>query len=111
MLYLIIKMTIMSIILIFLVSHLLNFFKDSLTSPKIKDLVNIPSEKYDKIFKVISLDRNNNNTTTSISSIKSQVTEDNLIPKIEVGNTSMKDELKMFIKKQLNSPDEIQPYK
>jgi len=104
-------MTIMSIILIFLVSHLLNFFKDSLTSPKIKDLVNIPSEKYDKIFKVISLDRNNNNTTTSISSIKSQVTEDNLIPKIEVGNTSMKDELKMFIKKQLNSPDEIQPYK
>lgn len=103
-------MTIMSIILIFLVSHLLNFFKDSLTSPKIKDLVNIPSEKYDKIFKVISLDRNNN-TTTSISSIKSQVMEDNLIPKIEVGNTSMKDELKMFIKKQLNSPDEIQPYK
>ena len=102
------KMTIMSIILIFLVSHLLNFFKDSLTSPKIRDLVNIPTEKYEKIFKVISLDEGGK--TTAISSIKSLNKRDNLLPSTETGNSAMKDELKNFIKKQLNTPDIIQPY-
>ena len=35
------ELSIISIILIFVVHHLINFFKDSLTSPKIKDIKDI----------------------------------------------------------------------
>jgi len=46
----IIQITIISIILIFLVHHLINFFKSVLTVPKIKDLENTPNEKYKNIY-------------------------------------------------------------
>ena len=42
----VIQITLISIILIFLVHHLINFFKSTLTVPKIKDLVNTSSKKY-----------------------------------------------------------------
>ena len=35
----VIQITVISIVLIFLVHHLINFFKSTLTVPKIKDLV------------------------------------------------------------------------
>ena len=54
MLSLIIQATIISIVLIFLVHHLFNFFKSTLTVPKIKDLVNTPTQKYDNMFSIIS---------------------------------------------------------
>jgi hypothetical protein len=41
------QMTIISILLIFLVHYLVNFFKSTLTIPKIKDLVKIPNQKYE----------------------------------------------------------------
>jgi hypothetical protein len=41
----IIQITVISIILIFLVHHLINFLKSTLTVPKIKDLVNSPTQK------------------------------------------------------------------
>ena len=50
----IIQITIISIILIFLVHHLIHFFKTMLTVPKIKDLVNTPNEKYKNIYETIS---------------------------------------------------------
>jgi hypothetical protein len=49
----VIQFTIISIILIFLVHHLINFFKSTLTVPKIKDLVNTPSQKYETMYNVI----------------------------------------------------------
>lgn len=83
-----IQVTIISIIFIFVVHNLLVFFKDTLTVPKVKDLVNSPSQKYQNMFNTIS----GSNSYTSI---------DNL-PTDNTGST-MKNELKSFLKKQLNN--------
>ena len=45
------KWVVISLILIILLHYLYIFFKDTLTTPKIKDLVNKPNEKYKDIFK------------------------------------------------------------
>ena len=50
----IIQITLISIILIFLVHHLLIFFKSVLTVPKVKDLVNTPTQKYESMFKAMT---------------------------------------------------------
>jgi hypothetical protein len=46
----IIKVTIFSLLLIFLIHYLYTFFKTTLTSPKLKDLVNKPQAKYNTIY-------------------------------------------------------------
>ena len=104
-----VQTAIMSIILIFLVHHLISFFTLTLTVPKIKDLVNTSTQKYENMFDIIS----NTNTTTNATSNtnansnnSSSETMDytllDLLPKTE--NDSMKNELKSFLKKQLNNP-------
>jgi hypothetical protein len=95
----IIQITIISIVLIFLVHDLINFFKSTLTVPKIKDLVNTPSQKYENMYNIINqhkaannnLESNNNNEYTLID----------LLPKKDDSN--MKSELKNFLKSQLHS--------
>jgi hypothetical protein len=47
----IIKVTIFSLLLIFLIHYLYAFFKTTLTAPKLKDLVNKPQAKYNTIYK------------------------------------------------------------
>jgi hypothetical protein len=54
-----IQISIISIIFIFLVHHLISFFKSTLTVPKIRDLVNSPNKKYQIIFDTISNSNNN----------------------------------------------------
>lgn len=88
----IIQIAIISIIFIFLVHHLITFFKTTLTVPKIKDLVNSPNYKYKNIFDTISNNSTNLNTP-------SYATVD-LLP---INKKSMKDELKTFLKNQLNT--------
>jgi hypothetical protein len=98
----IIQITIISIILIFLVHHLINFFKSTLTVPKIKDLVNTSNKKYENMYDIIHNNSNisptNNSNTSPIINDEYDLVE--LIPKKE---TSMKNELKNFLKKQLNN--------
>jgi hypothetical protein len=98
----IIQISIISIIFIFLVHHLIMFFKTTLTVPKIKDLVNSPNQKYQNIYNTIS---NNSHSYTAID----------LLPTTELYNElnltvdepkSMKDELKSFLKKQLNNEND-----
>ena len=109
-----IQITLLSIILIFLVHYLINFFKSTLTVPKIKDLVNTPTQKYENMFNVMSLsDRQNsnnniNNNSTNISSNINNIssnqvsyTEIDLLPKPD--ENSMKNELKSFLKKQMDT--------
>ena len=119
----IIQITIISIILIFLVHHLINFFKSVLTVPKIKDLVNSPNEKYKNIYETISNNNyrrdygnhagNDNDRDVNINKINYTL-EDILPPNANTTNTTsitnataqsnnMKNELKNFIKKQLVS--------
>ena len=120
-----IKITLLSFILIFLVHYLINFFKSTLTVPKIKDLVNTPNQKYENMFNVMSLsdkqhsnnnnDNDSNSNSTNISNIsisensnnnnnnKNQIsyTEIDLLPKPD--ENSMKNELKSFLKKQMET--------
>ena len=107
----ILQITIISIVLIFLVHYLFNFFKSTLTVPKIKDLVNTPIQKYENMFNIIS----KSNTDTFLSAdinvnkinvnkindnATSEYTLTDLLPKQET-KTDMKNELKNFLKKQM----------
>lgn len=94
------------------------FLKSMLTIPKIKDLVNIPTQKYENMYNIINnahqhnpiiiknkndiLPTENENKTDEYTLI------DDLLPRqnenIETINSSMKHELKLFLKTQLNEP-------
>ena len=99
------KITISSIILIFLVHYILIFLKTNLTTPKLKDLVNAPTQKYDAIFNAmntspispmnISPMNNspmNNSPNNNSPNNTTQIKEETII--------DMKNELKQFMKKQ-----------
>ena len=92
-----IQITIISIVLIFLVHHLINFFKSTLTFPKIKDLVNTPTQKYEKMYSII-----NNGTTSEIIDKNKDYTLIDLLP-TKNEDTNMKSELKNFLKSQLHN--------
>ena len=119
----IIQITIISIILIFLVHHLINFFKSVLTVPKIKDLVNSPNEKYKNIYETIShnnyhhydnhlknhndKDMNINNINYTLEDILPPNTNTTSITNATAHSNNMKNELKNFIKKQLVSDSSL----
>jgi hypothetical protein len=89
----IVQITIISIVLIFLVHHLINFFKSTLTVPKIKDLVNTPTQKYENMYNIINQNKSNN------LDLNKEYTLIDLLPKKDEPN--MKNELKNFLKSQL----------
>jgi hypothetical protein len=99
MLYWSIQFTIISIVLIFLVHHLINFFKSTLTVPKIKDLVNTPTQKYENMYNIIKNSKNGS-TDYSNTSSNNEYTLIDLLPK--TNEPTMKSELKNFLKKQMN---------
>lgn len=94
----IIQIAIISIILIFLIHHLVNFFTSVLTVPKIKDLVHRPKQKYKDIYNIISSNELiDNDTNNNIKyNLEELIPSSNSVP-------NMKTELKNFIKKQLNN--------
>tara|TARA_B110000858_G_C17754549_1_gene451398 strand:+ start:1168 stop:1509 length:342 start_codon:yes stop_codon:yes gene_type:complete len=51
MIFSVLQTTIISIILIFMIHYIYLFLKENLTTPKIRDLVNKPTEQYNKIYK------------------------------------------------------------
>lgn len=115
MLSLIIQISIVSIIFIFLVHHLLCFFKTTLTVPKIKDLVNSPNTKYQHIFDTIAHKNESSDTNygeeseySIIDLLPSGSDSTNINTNLNTNpskDTSMKDELKHFLKKQLNNDE------
>ncbi len=66
MIFWIIKWSLLSLIFIFLLHHLYSFFIDTLTIPKVKDLVNKPHDRYNEMFTVIQ----NNNKSKNIQQEK-----------------------------------------
>ena len=96
----IIQISLISIIFIFLVHHLLMFFKTTLTVPKIKDLVNSPNQKYQNIYDTLL-----HNNASSYTNIDLLPANEQLLSFESESNvqTNMKDELKSFLKKQLNN--------
>lgn len=98
-----IQTAILCFVLIFLIHHLLNFFTETLTVPKVKDLIYAPAQKYEKIYQTIqqSSSKNGNNdigpgnnnagsNTTSLAEL--------LPPAMDT--ETMKNELKSFLKNQ-----------
>ena len=89
----IIKVTMISLLLIFLLHYLYSFFKTTLTSPKLKDLVNKPQAKYNTIYNSLksagevagshNLGEDNSNNANNIDNSKT---------------ANMKDELKKYLK-------------
>jgi hypothetical protein len=110
MLYWTIQITIISFILIFLVHHIINFFKSVLTVPKIKDLVNVPTQKYENMYNIINSKQSypekpdnlsNNSANDSPNNLSNEYTLIDLLPNKE--ETNMKSELKNFLKSQLHT--------
>ena len=116
----ILQITIISIVLIFLVHYLFNFFKSTLTVPKIKDLVNSPTQKYESMFNIITKnnskthndnnynnDYNDNNfNDNNDNNNENEYTLTDLLPTQQT-KTDMKNELKNFLKKQMNSTNDV----
>jgi hypothetical protein len=83
MLFSIVKWSTVSLTLIFLVHHLYTFLMNTLTVPKIKDLVNKPKEQYKDIFNTLQ----NGNKPIEQRPTKSSTLED---------SSAMTDELTQF---------------
>ena len=129
----ILQITIISIVLIFLVHYLFNFFKSTLTVPKIKDLVNSPTQKYESMFNIISKNNskthdnktfnndynyndndnnnndnnNNDNNNNDYNNNENEYTLTDLLPTQQQTKTDMKNELKNFLKKQMNPTNDV----
>ena len=92
--------------MIFLVHHLLLFFKSTLTVPKIKDLVNAPQKKYEHIYNILSKDSSSSSSSSDFNfdNLSNGVDSiNNLKRETKVEISSMKNELKSFLKKQMNN--------
>jgi hypothetical protein len=103
-----VQITVISIILIFLVHHIIGFLKNNLTVPKVKDLVNVPTQKYENMLKTISTsklkpdDYGGGASGTSIDDLQNMSYMESLLPsKPKTDSKSMKNELKSFLKDKL----------
>ena len=91
----IIKVAVVSFLFIFLLHYLYSFFKTTLTSPKIKDLVNKPMRKYDSIYD--SLENNQSYIEDSESvNIRNALLSNSTSTQNPV-KQNMKDELKKYL--------------
>ena len=129
----IIQSMLFSIILITTVHYLYLFFLDNLTTPIIKDLLYSPINKYEQMYSIINNSNNNTNNNTNINHINTTSNTNNnnnntmiddicnqpskynisdLLPSASISNRNnlidnpqpnMKDELKNFLKEQLDS--------
>jgi len=106
----IIQITILSLFSVILLHYIIDYLKDVMTIPKIKDLVENPSKKYKNIYNIINGNIHNNSSSyssTATSSTTQDYTLNDLLVPIKDEITqhdkfSMKNELKNFLKKQLN---------
>ena len=87
-----IQVSVVSLIIIFVLHNLYSFFKETLTVPKIKDMVKRPQQKYDMLFRELH---------NQVSASSSSNGNGN-------GNEDMKNELKRYLM-DLNSTAQPQP--
>ena len=57
MLWFVIQQMLLSLVLIAIMHYIFEFFKNNLTEPRIKDLVNKPKVKYEQIYKNASISK------------------------------------------------------
>jgi hypothetical protein len=94
-----IQVSVTSLIIIFVLHNLYSFFKETLTVPKIKDMVKRPQQKYETLFRELrSTNAMNANATSTSSAMSSASTSD----------SEMKNELKRYLM-DLNMSQQPQP--
>jgi len=95
----VIQSMIVSFVIIFVLHNLYIFFKETLTVPKMKDLVKRPQQKYDTLFR--ELRNMQNQESNSIHAVGNNSNDPS--------NDAMKNELKRYLM-ELNAPEpEPQP--
>lgn len=82
--------TIISLILIMLVHYLYSFFINTLTVPKVRDLINKPTEKYNEI---LSKDSQKQSTEPAIDTNEMQAELKDFLSNIKKGDLSQHDEI------------------
>ena len=96
----------MSFLLIFTMHYLFNFFTETLTVPKVKDLINQPKTMYSEIettLKCNNLDKlSNNSNITNNSNNTNNTNIDSSLSKLELNPEDMKSELKNFFNELKN---------
>ena len=120
----VISISCVSLLFIFIIHQLILFFKSTLTVPKVKDFIHSPHEKYKHIYDTISSTSTNSGLTSGLG----KYNDASIIPNIDtsnpydssgtdtigasminnsgvssIQNKDMKNELKNFLKKQLQN--------
>ena len=86
--YWIVKVSILSLVFIFLLHYLYSFFVSTLTVPKVKDLVTLPQEKYNEMFHSLQQQQQQSQSLQ-------RATNDN---NVNISTQSMKEDLIHFLK-------------
>ena len=110
MVFAIIKWCLISLTLIFLIHHLYMFLLNTLTVPKIKDLVNKPNEQYRDIFATLEKKSNAKHTDVQSNTHMQSNTDMNTKSNTDMHTKSnMEDELSSFLQelKQTKQPSSI----
>ena len=89
------QVVIVSFVIIFLLHNLYFFFKETLTVPKMKDLVKRPQQKYDTLFRELRMRNEESNGNSEKSANDANDAND--------ANVEMKNELKRYLM-ELNAP-------
>ena len=95
----IIKVAVVSFLFIFLLHYLYSFFKTTLTSPKIKDLVNKPMRKYDSIYDSLQNSQSYSymDELEGVNANMSKILNSNPLTAQNPVKQNMKDELKRYL--------------
>jgi len=90
----VVQVVIVSLVIICLLHNLYCFFKETLTVPKMKDMVKRPQQKYDTLFRELRMhnEESNGNPENDVAH----------------ANAAMKNELKRYLK-ELNAPQSQPP--
>ena len=91
------KVAVVSFLFIFLIHYLYSFFKTTLTSPKIKDLVNKPMRKYDSIYDSLQSSHGYMDDIEGINSSMNKILNSNPLSTQNPVKQNMKDELKKYL--------------
>ena len=75
MIFWITKQIILSIILIAVIHYIYTFFKNNLTIPQVKDLINKPQKQYDEIYKTIKSENNSGQNQDMKNELKKYLAE------------------------------------
>jgi hypothetical protein len=110
----VVKVVTVSIMIIFLLHNLYIFFKETLTVPKMKDMVKRPQQKYESLFRELEDNRINTNAnanananTNHSSAANATANAANAANANATENDTMKNELKRYLM-ELNAPQAYQ---